>query len=127
MTTEFDPTEATVFEIDRPTMSVALHIKDRRAMDLLWAYAARVRMVDPVFSKQLEEALYSAGFTLPAVKSHKLIDLLETITFLPEGALGYASDVTPPYKRDIIPLAIFGLKNAIAQLKAVEAAQEKQT
>lgn len=118
--------ENNVLEVDRATNSVSIPITSRRAQDLLWAYAARCRAVDPVFSRELEAALYAAGFALPAVKSTALTALLETITFLPDGALGYASQAVPPYKVDIIPLAINGLQHAIAAVRAKEAAQEKK-
>ncbi len=96
--------------------------------DLLWQYAARCRMVDPVFSRGLEDLLYREGFTLPTAATAKLTELIETIAYLPEGALGYSQQPVPPYKCDIIPLAIHGLQHAIAAIKQQEvlkAAQEK--
>lgn len=106
--------------------TVTLDTKDRRCQDLLWQHAARCRMLDPVFSRQLEELLYREGFTLPTPASQKLIDLMELIAYLPEGALGYAQQPVPPYKCDIIPLAINGLQHAIAAIKQQEAAKAAQ-
>lgn len=123
-------TDAEKFDVlnlnrDQGRLSVELSLRDKRTQDLLWQYAARCRMVDPVFSREVQDALTQQGFTLATPKAQEFTDLMEKLAYLPDGALGYAHSPVPPYKVDIIPLAILGLRHAIEVIKRTEVQQEK--
>lgn len=51
-----------------PRGKVPLSTKDPLAQDLLWEYAQRRRVIDSVFSDDLELALLAKGFVRPATE-----------------------------------------------------------
>lgn len=109
-----------------PRGKVPLSVKDRSAQDLLWAYAKRHRMKDAEFSDDLEKCLLDAGYIPATPNSEQLRTIMERITDLPAGALGYITQTTPPYKMDIIPLALHGLRSMVELIEAAEAEKKRR-
>lgn len=101
-----------------PRGKVPLSVKDKMAQDLLWAYARRHRMLDAEFSDDLEFALKKAGYIGAMPQTAALERLMDLITDLPGGALGYVAQTTPPYKLDVITIALHGLRGTIETMKA---------
>lgn len=105
-----------------PRGKVPLSVKDKAAQDLLWAYAKRHRMRDAQFSDDLEACLLAAGYVPAQPGTVELESLMDRITDLPAGALGYVSQTVAPYKLDLITLALYGLRNTLEILKEAEQA-----
>jgi hypothetical protein len=51
--------------------------------------------------------------------------MLQDIAFLPDGALGTTRQPVPPYEVDLIPIAINGLQNTLALMKAAEVSKTR--
>ncbi len=56
-----------------PPGKVPLSVKDSKAQDLLWEYAARRESVDAEFSADLRQALITAGYVPPPKRRHVII------------------------------------------------------
>jgi autotransporter translocation and assembly factor TamB len=108
-----------VYDFDAKTGSVTLQVTDKRAMDLLWALSRRAQAVDPAFAKQVQSALKAAGYVVgTGAKLKKLESLMDVLTELPDGTLGQITQPSPPYRQDLIPVALHGLRVTIETMKA---------
>jgi hypothetical protein len=108
-----------IYDFDAKTGTVTLAVLDKRAQDLLWSLSRRAQSVDPAFAKQLQSALKAAGFTVgTGPKLKKLEALMDVLTELPDGTLGQVTQPSPPYRQDLIPVALHGLRVTMETMKA---------
>jgi hypothetical protein len=116
---------ADLLEFNHRTGTLVMDVRDKRAQDLLWQYAMRAKMLDPVFSAELRTALLNAGYLPPPPDLGAMFQMLQDIAFLPDGALGTTRQPVPPYEVDLIPIAINGLQNTLALMKAAEVSKTR--
>jgi hypothetical protein len=108
-----------VYDFDAKTGTVPVSVSDKRAQDLLWNLSKRVQPVDPAFARQVQDALKASGYVHgkgPGLA--KLDALMDTLMELPDGALGTITQPVAPYKQDLIPIVMHGLRLHMETVKA---------
>jgi hypothetical protein len=107
-------------------LGVILATDDKLAFDLIAAYAKRNRGRDPVNADLLLASLAKEGYVGPTPSTERLWQIMDSLTDVPDGAMGFVQQPVAPYKLDVVTLAMVGLRDFIELIQAAEAEKKRR-